>query len=119
MATSSRSRPAPSRPGASAGLAAVALRVRWDRVGRVALLAVLGLVLLLYVGPAHAWFSTWRESHQRRDQVRTLQREHDRLVAQRKSLRDPRTMELQARGQGMVKPDERSYVLSGLPGERK
>jgi cell division protein FtsB len=118
MATSSRSRTAPRPAGPSAGLAAVALRVRWDRVGRVALLCVLGLVLLLYVGPAHAWIKTWRESHTRRTQVQTLQREHARLLARRKALQNPRTMVEQARALGMVKPTERSYVISGLPGDK-
>jgi cell division protein FtsB len=96
-------------------VAVLALRVRWDRVGRVALLCVLGLVLLLYIGPAHAWVSTWREAHARTAQVRALQAEHDRLEAQHRSLRDPRTLEKQARALGMVKPGERSYVISGLP----
>jgi cell division protein FtsB len=100
------------------GLAAAALRVRWDRVGRVALLCVLGLILLLYVGPAHAWISTWRESHSRHDEVQRLQSEHDALVARHKALRDPRTLEKQARALGMVKPNERSYVISGLPGDK-
>jgi cell division protein FtsB len=115
---SSRTLRIPRTATRSGGLAAAALRVRWDRVGRVALLCVLGLVLLLYVGPAHAWISTWRESHARRDQVRALQREHARLQAIHNSLKDPRTLEKQARALGMVRPGERSYVVSGLPGDR-
>jgi cell division protein FtsB len=105
------------RPAAAGPLAALAWRVRWDRVGRVALLCVLALILLLYIGPAHAWVSTWREAHVRTAQVRALQAEHDRLEAEHRSLRDPRTLEKQARALGMVKPDERSYVISGLPGK--
>jgi cell division protein FtsB len=105
----------PRRPAGAGPLATLAGRVRWDRVGRVALLGVLGLVLLLYIGPAHAWVSTWREAHVRAAQVRALQAEHDRLEAQHRSLRDPRTLEKQARALGMVKPGERSYVISGLP----
>ena len=36
-------------------------RVRWDRMGRWALLAVLAVVLALYVQPALSYLSTWQE----------------------------------------------------------
>ena len=89
--------------------------VRWDRVGRVALLLVLGLILLLYLGPARSFYSTWQESHAKRDQVRRLTAENARLDARRRALGDPRTLEAEARRLGMVRPTERAYVLKGLP----
>src|SRR6266576_617337 len=89
--------------------------VRWDRVGRVALLLVLGLILLLYLGPARSFYSTWRESHSKRDQVRRLTAENVRLNARRRALGDPRTLEAEARKLGMVRPTERAYVVKGLP----
>jgi len=36
--------------------------MRWDRLGRVALLVVLAGILLLYVGPLHALWTTWHEA---------------------------------------------------------
>jgi cell division protein FtsB len=89
--------------------------VRWDRVGRVALLLVLGLILLLYLGPARSFYSTWQESHAKRDQVRRLAAENARLNARRSALSDPRTLEAEARKLGMVRPTERAYVVKGLP----
>jgi Septum formation initiator len=89
--------------------------VRWDRVGRVALLLVLGLILLLYLGPARSFYSTWRESHAKRDQVRRLLRENATLTARRRALTDPRTLEVEARRLGMVRPTERAFVVTGLP----
>ena len=89
--------------------------VRWDRVGRVALLLVLGLILLLYVGPARSFYSTWRESHAKRDQVRRLTAENVRLNARRQALTNPRTLEAEARKLGMVRPTERAFVVRGLP----
>ncbi len=89
--------------------------VRWDRVGRVALLLVLGLILLLYLGPARSFYSTWQESHAKRDQVRGLTAENARLNARRRALADPRTLEAEARKLGMVRPTERAYVVKGLP----
>lgn len=98
-------------------LGAAALRVRWDRVGRVALLVVLLGVALAYVGPAHSLLSTWRDSGAKQAQLQTLEREHDALVRRAKELRDPGTVEAEARRLGMVRPGERSYVVRGLPAD--
>lgn len=111
-----RRSPRPSRPPAG-GLGAAALRVRWDRVGRVALLLLLVGVALAYVGPARSLLSTWRESSEKQAQVQALQREHDALVRRARALRDPRTVEAEARRLGMVRPGEKSYVVSNLPGD--
>jgi cell division protein FtsB len=93
----------------------MAMRVRWDRVGRIALLLLLLAVALLYVQPARSYLSTWRESHEKQAQLKRLEHEHDVLVARRNHLRDPRTVETEARRLGMVRPGERPYVVSGLP----
>jgi cell division protein FtsB len=98
-------------------LGAAALRVRWDRVGRIALLMVLLAVALAYVGPARSLLSTWRASNAKQEQLRTLEREHEALLSRVKQLRDPRTVQAQARRLGMVRPGERSYVVRGLPGD--
>lgn len=90
-------------------------RIRWDRVGRVALLIVLVSLALLYIRPAASYVSTWRESKDRRAEVERLERENARLRARRAALRDEDTLEVEARRQGMVKPGERAYVVRGLP----
>ena len=89
--------------------------VRWDRIGRVALLLVLGLILLLYVGPARSSFSTWQTAKSKRAEVHRLERENARLRARRRALNDPRTLEAEARRLGMVRPGERPFVVDGLP----
>jgi cell division protein FtsB len=89
--------------------------VRWDRVGRTALLVLLLVVALAYVGPARSLFSTWRASNAKQAQLRALEREHAALLRRASELRDPRTLQAEARGLGMVKPGERSYVVRGLP----
>ncbi len=115
-ASSAAARRSAGRPPATA-LGAAALRVRWDRVGRVALLVVLLLVALAYVGPARSLLATWRESGAKQAQVRDLEREHDALLRRARDLRDPRTVQAEARRLGMVKPGERSYVVRDLPGD--
>jgi cell division protein FtsB len=89
--------------------------IRWDRVSRVALLLVFGMVLALYVGPARSYLDTVKESHEHGAKVRALERENQRLRARRAALSDPRSLELEARRRGMVRQGERAYVVKGLP----
>ena len=89
--------------------------IRWDRIGRVSLLVVLVGVVALYVGPAMSYFETWKEADSRRADVRDLQRDNAVLRARRDALRDPRTLEREARRLGMVKPGERAYIVRNLP----
>ena len=91
-----------------------AARIRWDRVGRVALLLVLLGVLALYINPMRSYFSTWSESKARGAEVAALERENARLRARRDDLRDPRSLEREARELGLVRPGERAYVIEGL-----
>jgi cell division protein FtsB len=114
---SSAARRQPARPPAATAFGAAALRVRWDRVGRVALLVLLAGVALAYVGPARSLLSTWHDSNAKQAQLHTLQREHDALLSRARELRDPRTVQAEARRLGMVKPGERSYVVRNLPGD--
>jgi cell division protein FtsB len=93
-------------------------RIRWDRLGRWALIAVLGLVLYLYVGPAATWVSTYREAARKRADVAELKAENRRLRERRRVLRDPTALEREARRLGMVKAGEKSFVIEGLPKDR-
>jgi cell division protein FtsB len=115
-----RSRPAPAprprpRPRAVAG---GARGIRWDRVGRVALLLVLLFVVTLYIGPSIHLVETWQEAKQRRAEATELSRQNDALRARRAALRDPRTLEREARRLGLVKPGERAYIVRRLPRDR-
>jgi cell division protein FtsB len=89
--------------------------IRWDRLGRWALIAVLGFVLYLYVGPALTWVSTYREAARKRADVAALQAENRKLRERRRELRDPASLEREARRLGLVKAGEKSYVIEGLP----
>ena len=93
----------------------VPARIRWDRIGRVALLLVLVLIVFLYVGPLRSWWSTWQESKAKRTEITRLERENAALRARRAALGDPRALEREARKMGMVRPDERPFVVRGLP----
>jgi cell division protein FtsB len=90
-------------------------RIRWDRVGRWALIAVLGFVLYLYIGPAASWVSAYKEAGRKRAEVAALRAENERLRERRRNLKDPASLEREARRLGMVKAGEKSYVIQDLP----
>jgi cell division protein FtsB len=96
-------------------MAAAHSRIRWDRVGRWALLGVLALVLYLYIGPATTWISTWKEAREKRAEVAELRTENERLRERRDALKRRSSLEREARRLGMVKAGEKSYVIEGLP----
>jgi cell division protein FtsL len=88
-------------------------RVRWDRVGRVALVVVLVVVAGLYAQDAMTYLSTRGQADQQQAIVKRLQRENATLAKQQQSLHDPATIERAARSLGMVLPGERPYVMMG------
>jgi cell division protein FtsB len=89
--------------------------VRWDRLGRLAMLCVLGALLYLYLSAGVHMFSTWRQSHRDAATVAALEREHAVLTRQHETLATQATLEGEARQLGMMRKGEQPYVLSGLP----
>jgi hypothetical protein len=81
----------------------------------VTLLVVVAGVLMLYVGPASSYVRTWQEAKERKAELRGLEREQARLLARRRALREPRSLEREARQLGMVRRGERAFVVAGLP----
>jgi cell division protein FtsB len=88
--------------------------IRWDRLGRWALIGVFVLVLYLYIGPAVRWVQTYREAGRQRAQVAELRAENQRLRARKAELTAPGALEREARKLGMVKAGERAYIVEGL-----
>jgi cell division protein FtsB len=109
QAAAPRVRPRP-RPRSTAGAG-----IRWDRVGRLGLLAVLGIILILYISPVLHWIEQSRTASHERSQVRSLQAEHDMLQARLRELRRPDAVQREARKLGMVAPGEKPYVVQGIP----
>ena|SRR5690349_15789325 len=93
-------------------------RIRWDRLGRWALIGVFAFVLYLYIGPAARWVTTYRQAKEKRAEVAALQVENRKLRTRETELRQPTAMEKEARALGMVKAGEKAYVIEGLPAAR-
>jgi cell division protein FtsB len=89
--------------------------IRWDRLGRVALLATLIVILLLYLSPAKHWWQQSRTAGAHREELGELTKENRELKRRVRALRDPGALEREARRLGMVRQGERAYVIEGLP----
>ncbi len=96
--------------------ARAAAGVRWDRVGRMAMLCVLVALAYLYLSAGVRMFDTWRQDARDKGRVAALEREHRTLAARHAALSQPGAVEAQARALDMMKPGEQPYVAPGLPG---
>jgi hypothetical protein len=92
-------------------MAAASSRIRWDRVGRWALICVFAFVIYLYVGPTRTWVSTYGEAKRKREEVAELRLQNDRLLERKRRLQRSGAVELEARKLGMVKAGEKLYVV--------
>ena len=89
--------------------------IRWDRLGRIALLATFVLVAGIGVQGAQSFMATHAQAQQQNAIVQGLQRENRRLSAVQRSLKNPQTIVLDARTLGMVQAGEQSFAVTGLP----
>jgi hypothetical protein len=112
MASAQASSARPRAIGASAPVA----RIRWDRLGRVAMLCLLVALLYLYVSAGVRIYSTWRQAHGDSAQLATLEHEHVLLQHQHEALGRRGTVEEEARRLDMMHAGEQTYVVTGLPG---
>jgi len=89
--------------------------IRWDRLGRLALLGTLIVILLLYLSPAKHWWEQSRTAGAQREELKELLEDNGRLKRRVRALRDPGALEREARKLGLVRQGERAYVIEGLP----
>jgi cell division protein FtsB len=89
--------------------------VRWDRLGRIALMVTLGVILLLYVSPTKHWIEQSRTARAQKQELEALTAQNQRLKRSVKALGQPSALEREARRLGMVRQGERSYVIRPAP----
>lgn len=85
--------------------------IRWDRVGRVALVAMLGVIVLLYVSPVKHWIQQSGTQEYQQQRLDELKRENTRLESRLRYLKRPDSVDREARRLGMVKRGERAFVV--------
>ena len=94
-------------------LRSAAIRVRWEALGRIALLVVLGAVLALYAEHAVSYLSTRSQNASQNAIVRSLEIRHAQLERSERTLNDPTTIIRRARQLGMTRAGEQPYAITG------
>jgi cell division protein FtsB len=89
--------------------------VRWDRLGRSAMLCVMVALAYLYLSAGLRLFSAWGESKRDNAQARVLEGQNRTLEQQHATLASPGMVQAEARRLGMIRPGEQAYIVSGLP----
>jgi cell division protein FtsB len=85
--------------------------IQWQKVGRLALLFTLFVIVLLYIRPVSHWIQQRSTAAHSASDLRDLQREHDRLEARLRQLSGAGAVEREARKMGMVRQGEQPYVI--------
>ena len=90
--------------------------IRWDRLGRVALLEHAGRDRASPTSPRPgSGFSSPGTAERQKQELSQLTTQKKRLKRRLRALRDPGALEREARRLGMVRVGERSYVIENLP----
>jgi cell division protein FtsB len=111
--TTARRKPAARRkPGARRN----GSRIRWDRVGRVALTLVLAAVLYSYLNPAIDFVKTYTATTAAKAEFHELLRENKRLHRRIQTADEPVVVDRRARAQGLVAEGETPIVVHNLGG---
>jgi cell division protein FtsB len=100
-----RRKPAPRRGGS---------RIRWDRVGRIALTLVLAAVLYSYLNPAIDFVKTYTATTAAKAEFQEKLHENKRLHNRIQTADDPIVINRKARAQGLVAEGETPIVVHGL-----
>ena len=86
--------------------------IQWHKVGRLALLFTLFVIVLLYIRPVAHWIQQRSTAAHSKADLRSLQQEHDRLEGRLRQLSGTGAIEREARKMGMVRRGERPYVFT-------
>ena len=101
-----------ARPAARSGPS----RIKWDRVGRVALTLVLAAVLYSYLNPSIDFVKTYTGTTAAKAKLHGLMTENRQLHNRIQHSADPTVVEREARAQGMVAEGETPTVIRGRLG---
>jgi cell division protein FtsB len=91
-----------------------ASRIRWDRLGRIALVLVLFGVMVSYLNPMVNLLQAWQGSKSSEAELGELKREKVELTNRLREVSTPAALEREARRLGMVQPGEHAYIVHGL-----
>jgi cell division protein FtsB len=85
--------------------------IRWDRLPGNWLVLIVLVMAVLYVPPLHSYVKQRQDTTAAKAELQNLSKENRSLKARARALKRNSTIELEARKLGMVKEDERPYVI--------
>jgi cell division protein FtsB len=85
--------------------------IRWDRLPGNWLVLIVLVMAVLYVPPLHSYVKQRHETTAAKAQLQDLGKQNRALKSRARALKRNSTIELEARKLGMVKQDERPYVI--------
>lgn len=85
--------------------------LRFDRVANRWTLAVVALILLFYIAPVQNYMRQRSDTSAKKEELRQLGIENRQLRQRAKSLTRDSVIELEARKLGMVRVNERPFVI--------
>ena len=80
-------------------------------MGRVALVAMLLVIVLLYISPVSHWIQQSGTADHQEQRLEELKQENARLEGRLRYLKRPDSIDREARRLGMVKRGERAFVV--------
>ncbi len=105
-----RRRPAPRKNAGQEGSG----RIRWDRLGRIVLVASVFVILTLYIGPAYNFATTYMRASDVKEEFHRVLDENKRLKNLSERAGTDSVLRREARRQGMIVSGEQAYVVNGL-----
>lgn len=102
------------RPAARRNPGSASSRIKWDRLGRIALVLVIVGLAISYVGPLINLAKTYRQAGVSKADLHIIQAEHAQLERRVKHVQSDAVLRREARRQGMVEPSEQAYVVNGI-----
>ncbi|HEX3614916.1 MAG TPA: hypothetical protein VHU61_00135 [Solirubrobacteraceae bacterium] len=91
-------------------------KIGWDRKFRIVMVVVVAMVSYIGLKAGLALYAARTQAVQESSLVSSLQKQHRRLVAEKRALSQQGTIMRDARQLGMVSAGERPYVIVGSSG---
>lgn len=90
----------------------IARGIKWERLPGSWLLVIVLVMGVMYVPPLHGYYKQRKETSAQKATLQELGKENRALKTRARALKRESTIELEARKLGMVKPDERPFVIT-------
>ncbi len=107
-------RPARRRPAARRNPDADSGRIKWDRLGRIAFVALVFILVFSYFNPLYNLVRTYRQAGATKAELHRVQAENTQLERRVNHVRSESVLRREARRQGLIVPGEQGYVVNGI-----